>query len=258
MADIHETAIVGSGADIGKGVTVGPFSYIEDGSVIGDGSIIGPRVSILRHTTLGPCCEVHSGAVLGDTPQDTGFEGGESFLTVGANCTIREGVTLHRGTREGSATEIGDKCFLMAFSHCAHNVRLGKGVIVANGALLGGYVEVGDGAFISGNCLIHQFVKIGRLVMLGGGCGVSKDAPPFCLLAPMQINTVAGLNLVGLKRAGVSPAERKDIKAAFRTLYRSGLNAGDAERAIRESFPDGPVREMADFIERSERGICSM
>ncbi len=255
-AMIHESAVIEDGAEIGRNVRVGPFTHIEAGTRVGDGCVIGPNVTIMQHTSLGADCRVHAGAVLGDVPQDTGFEGGDSFVRIGAGCLIREGVTIHRGTKTGTATEIGEGCFLMAFSHCAHNVRLGTGVIMANGALLGGHVEVGDRAFISGNCMVHQFVKVGRVAMLGGGCGASKDVPPFCTLRPMVLNSVAGLNIVGMRRAGLSPEERKEIKEAFKILYRSGLNVSDAKDKIRATLASGPALEIAEFIEHSGRGIC--
>ena len=253
---IHETAVVDDDAVIGQNVRIGPFAHIEAGTTIGDGCVIGPHVVVKRFTSLGSECQVHAGAVLGDIPQDTGFENGESFVRIGPKCLIREGVTVHRGTKTGTATEIGEGCFLMAFSHCAHNVRLGRQVIMANGALLGGYVEVGDRAFISGHCMVHQFVKIGRVAMLGGGCGASKDVPPFFTLRPMVLNTVAGLNVVGMRRAGLSPDERKEIKEAFKILYRSGLNVSEARDRIRKALTSAPALEIAEFIERSSRGIC--
>ena len=253
---IHKTAVIDAGAELGRDVTVGPFSYIEADVRVGDGCVIGPHVSILRYTSLGANCRVHAGAVLGDLPQDTAFKQCESWARIGANCLIREGVTIHRGTKPGTVTEIGDDCFLMAFSHFAHNVRLGKGVIVANGALLGGYVEVGGRAFISGNCLIHQFVKVGRLAMLGGGSAASKDVPPFCTLRTLSLNTVAGLNVVGMRRANLSPEEREEIKRAFKILYKSGLNVSQSVEKIRETFTSGPALEFCAFIEESKRGIC--
>jgi UDP-N-acetylglucosamine acyltransferase len=255
---IHKTAVVDPAARIGRDVTVGPFAVIEEDVVIGDGCSIGPHACILRYTSLGNNCEVHAGAVLGDLPQDVDFEPCESRLRIGSNCLIREGVTLHRGTRPGSATEIGDGCFLMAFSHCAHNVRLGNRVVLANGCLLGGYARVDDGAFISGNCLVHQFVRVGRLVIMGGGSGVSKDVPPFCMVRPITVNTVIGLNVVGLRRAGLKPAERKEIKAAFDILYRSGLTVSEAVERLGREFAGGPPLEIRDFARDSERGICGL
>jgi UDP-N-acetylglucosamine acyltransferase len=255
---IHETAVIASGAELGEDVSVGPFTYIEDGVQVGDGCRIGPHVTIMRHTTLGSGCEVHAGAVLGDTPQDTAFADTKSFVKIGSDCIIREGVTVHRGTEEGTATEIGDGCFLMGFSHFAHNVKLEPGVIIANGALLSGYVTVGEKAFVSGNVIIHQFVRIGKLVMMGGLSAVSKDVPPFCMAKPTGLNTVGGLNVVGMRRAGMDRDERNEVKQAFKIVYRSDLNVKQAVEKIRESFDSGPVLEFVEFIEASERGICGM
>ena len=255
---VHEKAVVDDGVDLGRDVSVGPMSYIQEGVTIGDGCVIGPHVTILRHTTLGSGCNVHAGAVLGGDPQDLAFKGGESFVRIGAGCTIREGVTIHRGTTEGSATETGDNCFLMAFSHLAHNVKLGNGVVVTNGALLGGYVEVGDKAFLSANCMIHQFVKVGRLVMFSAGASATKDVPPFVMLDHLSFNSIVGLNVVGLRRAGIPPGERSEIKRAFKLLYRSRLNISQAVERIRESFESGPAMEFCSFIENSERGVCGI
>jgi UDP-N-acetylglucosamine acyltransferase len=144
----------------------------------------------------------------------------------------------------------------MATAHVGHNCKLGNRVIIANGTMLGGYVEIGDHAFISGAVTIHQFVKIGRLVMVGGAAGLSKDVPPFCLAQSMGRNVVAGLNIVGLKRAGFSPEERKHVKEAFKTLYQSGMNVSQAVKHMKGLFSQGPASEIAAFVELSHRGIC--
>lgn len=254
---IHRTAVVESGAELGVDVAVGPFAFIEAGARVGDGCVIGPHVTVLRYASLGSKCQVHDGAVLGDLPQDLGFTGGDSKVVIGSGCVIREGVTIHRGTKPGTVTEIGDNCFLMSNSHYAHNVKLGKNVIVVSNALLAGYVEAGDRAFISGNCVVHQFVRIGRQAMLGGASGVSKDLPPFCTTKPMTVNTILGLNVVGMRRSGLGPEDRSAVKEAFRILYRSGLNVSQALAQMKAKFASGPAAEFAAFIEASKRGICA-
>mgnify|MGYP000697206731 CR=1 FL=1 len=253
---IHSTAVVESGAELGQNVEVGPFAFIQAGARIGDDCVIGPHVVILGSVFLGRGCRIHTGAVIGDEPQDLSFKGGVSWVRIGDGCVIREGVTIHRGTKEGTGTEIGDECYLMAFSHFAHNVKLGRKVIVANNAVLGGYVEVGERCFISAHCPVHQFVRIGRLAMLGGASGISKDVPPFCTTRPMAVNEILGLNVVGMRRAGIGPEDRAAIKRAFILLYRSGLNVSQAVERIRATFTSGPALEFCDFIAGSRRGIC--
>lgn len=254
---IHETAIVEKGATLGKDVEVGPFACIMDGARIGDGCRIGPRATIFGTVSMDSGCAVHAGAILGDTPQDLGFKEGASYVKIGKDCVIREGVTIHRGTEEETTTVVGEACFLMAFSHLAHNVVLADHVIMANGAVLGGYVEVGERTFISGIVGVHQFVKVGRLAMLGGGAIATKDVPPFCMLKNAEHNTVIGLNVVGMRRAGMSYEERKAVQRAFKVLFLSGFNASQAKDRLAELFTDGPASEFAGFIENSTRGLCS-
>ncbi len=256
MTNIHSTAVVHPGAELGNNVTVGPYAVIDDQVRIGDNTVIGPHVSICRFTTLGQECSIHAQAVLGDWPQDIAFNPEEeSYLRIGSNCRIREGVTIHRGTKPGTATEVGQHCFLMVNCHLAHNVKLGDYVVVVNGALLGGYVEAGERAFISGNCLIHQFCRIGKLAILAGGSAINKDVPPFCKTG-WGTNKIVGLNVVGLKRAGIGPDDRLIIKRAFAILYKSGLNVSQALERIKRECSSGLAREFCAFIEASQRGIC--
>ena len=253
---IHKTAEIDPGAELGEGVTVGPFSVIEKDVKVGDGCTIGPHVTVLPYTSIGPRCEIHAGAVLGDVPQDLGFEPAETYVEIGESCIIREGVTIHRGTKPGTRTHIGPRCFLMAFSHFAHNVELGERVIVANGALLAGYVVVGDGAFISGNAAVHQFCRVGRLAMLGGGAAASKDVPPFCMLRPAELNGIVGTNVVGMRRAGMDAAQRRAVQQAFKILFRSGLSIPQARARIVAEIAEPVAGEFAGFIDASQRGIC--
>lgn len=256
---IHPTALVHPNAKIGCDVTVGPQAIIEEHVEIGDGCVIGPRASVLSFTTLGAGCRLHTGAVLGDIPQDLGFKGERSFLRVGSGCIFREYVTVHRGTGEGTETVIGNHCFIMGGVHLAHNVHLGNHVIIANATLLAGHVQVGDRAFISGAVVVHQFVRIGRVAMLGGACAVGQDVPPFCTVEPMQGNLLSGLNVVGMKRAGLTLEQRAEVKEAFRILYRSEWTVSEAVARIREHFQEGsPAREMAEFVAASKRGICKL
>ncbi len=253
---IHPTAILDPGAEIGSDVNIGPFAVISNHVRIGDNTTIGPHAVIHSFTTVGASCAIHAHAVLGDLPQDLAFKNEPSSVIIGAHCVIREGVTIHRGTKPDTETIVSDHCFLMANSHLAHNVKLGKRVIVVNGALLAGYVEVGDMAFISGNCVIHQFVKIGRLAMLGGGCAIGKDVPPYCTTRSGGVNDIIGLNIVGMRRAGITAPERLEIKRAFKTLYRSGLNFPEAVAAIKREQKSPHALEFCAFIEDSDRGIC--
>lgn len=253
---IHPTAIIDGSARIGSGVRIGPGVVIAADVVLGDGCDIGPQVVIHSYTSLGAGCRVHAGAVIGDTPQDLAFRESKSFVRMGARCVLREGVTIHRGTKEGTETVVGDDCYLMANSHLAHNVRLGHRVILANGVLLGGYVDVGDGAFISGNAVVHQFCRIGRLAMIGGLSAVSKDVPPFCMTRSGSLNTIVGLNIVGLRRNGFAPDQRRAVRRCFDLLFREGLNVGQALEKLAASPADPIAAEWACFIAGAKRGIC--
>lgn len=255
--NIHPSAHLDSAAQLGQHISIGPGAVIAAGAVIGDGCVIGPHAVIHGYTTLGAGTVVHAGAIIGDTPQDLAFKRDVvSYVRIGARCVLRENLTIHRGTKEGSATVLGDDCYVMANSHLAHNVNLGNRVIVVSGALLAGYVEVGDGAFISGNAVVHQFCRIGRLAIVGGLSGISKDVPPFCMTRSGTINTVIGLNIIGLRRAGFSTDQRKTLRQAFNTLYRSGLNISQAVAALRSQANDPLFTELADFISQARRGIC--
>ena len=253
---VHPTAVIEDGAELGANVTVGACAYIEKGAQLEDGCVVGPHAVIYGSTTLGEGCRVHAGAVLGDVPQDLAFEGGESRVRIGARCVIREGVTIHRGTKTDTTTTVGDDCFLMAYSHLGHNVELGNRVIVVNNAMLGGYVVVEDGAFISGKVGVHQFCRVGRLAMLGGNSIATKDVPPFAMTRTAALNEVVGLNVVGMRRAGMTAEERQAVKRAFETIYRSGLNVSQAIASLREEGVEGPAAEFITFIEASKRGIC--
>ncbi len=251
---IHPSAVVEEGAVLGDGVCVGPFCYVEGTAVLGEGTELVSHVAVLGHSTIGRECRLHPGAVVGDLPQDVAYEGAESYVRIGDRSSLREGVTVHRGTVEGSSTVVGDDCMLMANSHLAHNARIGDGVMLANGVLLGGHVEVGDRVFIGGNVGVHQFCRIGRLAMISGMTAVKRDIPPFCMTRELTTK-VMSLNSVGLRRAGVSSADRLGLKRAFRLLYRSGLNLPSALERIEAEVESPLALELVEFARASKRGI---
>jgi UDP-N-acetylglucosamine acyltransferase len=253
---IHPAAIIEPGAKLGRDVEIGPFSYICNDVEIGDNCRLANHVTVLPHTTIGANCRIHSNAVLGDLPQDIAFQDEVSYVVIGNDCQIREGVTVHRGTKANTITKVGEGCLLMANSHIAHNVQLGDRVIVANGALIAGYAQVGDRAFISGNCLVHQFARIGQYVMMAGGSATFRDVPPFCMTRNQSSNSVMGLNTIGLRRAGIGSTDRLELKRAFKVIYKSNLLIGEAIIRLEEDFDNPRVAEMLAFIKASERGIC--
>ena len=251
---ISELAIIGKKAKIGEGVEIGPFAIIEDGVELGPKVKIGSHAHILAGTTIGEGTIVHMGAVIGNTPQDLAFENKPTFVRIGKRNVIREYVTIHRGTKEGSTTVIGDDCYLMAVSHVGHNCEIGNKVIIANGALLAGYITVEDMAFISGNVVVHQFCRIGKLSMIGGFTGINKDVPPFMLARGPSV--VRSINIVGLRRAKISRETIADLKEAFKLIYMSDLNISAALEKIKALERSPELDHLIKFIETSKRGIC--
>lgn len=249
---IHPTAIIHPDAQLGTDVTVGPYAIIEGAARIGDRCVIQAHAVIGAHVTMGEDNVIGYGAIIGGEPQDFAFRPEiRSEVRIGKANKIREYATIHRGTAEGTATVVGDQCFLMAGAHLAHNVALGDHVILANNALLGGYVQVGDRVFIGGGCVFHQHIRIGRLAICQGGSAFSKDIPPFVIAA--GANAAAGLNVVGLRRAGLSPAQRAEIKEAFGLLYRSGLNVSQSLAAARDRVWAEEGRAFWDFVAAAKK-----
>ncbi len=253
---IHPTAVIDPKANLGTGITVGPLAVIEAGAVLGDGCTVHAHAFVGSHVTMGKNCTVGHGAVLGGDPQDFAFKPQvRSRVVIGDGTKIHECVTIHRGTVDGSETVVGESCFLMGGAHLAHNVRLGSGVIIANNALLAGHVHVADRVFIGGGCVFHQHIRIGRLAICQGASAFSKDIPPFVIAA--ERNGVAGLNVVGLRRAGLGAEERAEIKRAFALLYRSGKNATQAIAAARAEKWNEVGREFWDFASAAKKkGLC--
>jgi len=255
---IHPTAIIHPGAQIAADAEVGPYVCIEGPAEIGSRCILHAHAILVGTVRLGPDNRIGYGAVIGAPSQHLSFppdHPGE--VVIGSGNTIRELCTLHRSTVGGGATRIGDHNYLMAGTHLAHDVRLGSHVTIANSALLGGHVEVADRVFIGGGCVFHQHVRVGRLAIAQGASAFSKDIPPFTLAA--ERNTVAGLNAVGLRRAGMNTTQRQEIKNAFKLLYRSGLNTAQALSGAEELDWGPDAREFFEFVRAArKRGICDL
>jgi UDP-N-acetylglucosamine acyltransferase len=203
---------------------------------------------------LGPGNQVGVGAVLGGEPQDYAFKGTMSLVELGARNRIGEYVTIHRATKEGGATRIGDDNFLMGGVHVGHDTTIGNHAILANNTLLGGHVQVGDRAFLGGGTVAHQFVRVGTLAITRGGTRLSQDVPPYFMA--VEINTVSGLNRVGLRRAGFSHETRRTLQTAYKLIYRSQLNVSQAVEELRKRFHQPEITVLLDFIAGSKRGIC--
>jgi len=250
---IHPSAIIDPAAELGREVTVGPGAIIEAGCVIGDGCEIRAHAVITGRTIMGPLNQIGYGAIIGAEPQDYAFKG-SSRVEIGARNRIREYVTIHRATKEGGATRLGDDNFLMGGVHLGHDVEIGDHSVLANNTLLSGYVKVGDRVFLGGATLLHQFVRIGSFAITRGGTRLGKDVPPYFMA--VATNQVSGINRLGLRRAGFSHETRKTIRAAYDLIYRSQLNVGQAVEELRAKFPQPEIALLLDFIASSKRGIC--
>jgi UDP-N-acetylglucosamine acyltransferase len=253
---IHPTALVDPDAQIGADVEIGPFSVVGPQAVIGNNTIVQSHVVIEGNVTIGTGNFIGHGAVIGAAPQDLSFSRErKTKVEIGDDNVIREYSTIHRGSPEGSATNIGDKNFLMTGAHVGHNCALGNNVVIANNCLLAGHVRVDDQAFLGGGSTFHQHMHVGRLVMVQGSSAFGKDLPPFVVAA--ERNSVFGINVIGLKRAGFSAQDRDEIKAAFKLLYLNGLNISQAlEKAAATEF-GAAAREFLDFVANAKkRGIC--
>jgi UDP-N-acetylglucosamine acyltransferase len=234
---------------------VGPYTVIDEGVEVGPECVIGPHVYLTGLTAIGAQNRFYAGCVIGEAPQDLKYTGEPTRLRIGDHNVFREHVTVHRSNKSAEETVIGSRNFLMAHSHVAHNCRLGDEVILANGVLLAGHVTLHDGAFLSGNCLVHQFVRVGTLALMQGGSAISVDLPPYTVACGG--NTLCGLNTVGLRRAGLAPAARLELKQLYHALFRGGRNLRAAAAAARKQFSSAPARTMLDFIAASTRGVCS-
>jgi len=253
---IHPLAVVSPEATIAPSVQIGPFCVVESGANIGPGCIIESRVVVKEHTSLGANNRVFEGAVLGGLPQHVHVPEKPGRVTIGSGNTIRENVTVHRALVPDHATTIGDNCMLMVNAHVAHDCHLGNNVIVTNNAMLAGHVRVDDRAYISGAAGVHQFCRIGVLAMVGGQAHLVQDVPPYVTVDGLS-SLVVGLNKVGLRRAGYSPAAIQELMAAYRVIYRGGLRWADILEQLRTRFPTGPAALFYEFLSTTARGIVS-
>ena len=254
---IHPTAVVDPGAEIDSNVEIGPFTVIAGDVQIHSGAIIGSHVTIDRYTTVGSDCHIFHHAAIGAVPQDLKFKGEKSIVKIGRGTTIREFVTIHRGTELGGGiTEIGEENFLMAYTHVAHDCFTGRKVIFANAATLAGHIRVGDCAILGAFVAVHQFVRIGDHAYLGGMTAVTKDIPPYVLASGTPRARLYGLNAVGLKRHNFSKETMLALKKTYRILFRLGLTLNEGiERVTAEVDQIPEVISFIKFVKSSERGI---
>ena len=256
--NISPLACVSENALIGKDVKIGPFVTIDENVVIGDGTIIDSNAVIHSGARIGNNCHIHSGAVVSDIPQDLKFKGEDSVAIIGDNTSIREFVTIHRGTASKGKTVIGNNCLIMAYCHVAHDCELGNNVIMSNQVQLAGEVVVGDYAVLGGGALVHQFTHIGKHVMLQGGSLVNKDLPPYIMAGRYPIS-YEGVNSVGLHRRGFTEEQITKIQKVYRVLYLSRLNNTEALAKVIAEIPQSPERdEIVNFVKASKRGIVRM
>ncbi|MGH7934718.1 MAG: acyl-ACP--UDP-N-acetylglucosamine O-acyltransferase [Candidatus Binataceae bacterium] len=254
-ARVHPSAIVEADVDLGPEVDVGPFCMLQGRIRIGAGTRLIGHVTIFGDTEIGASNVVHPNAVIGDEPQDLAYSGGPRAVRIGDRNVFREGVTIHRGSEHGAVTTIGDGNFFMQNAHAAHDCRIGSSTVIAGGALLAGWVEVGDHALVSGNCVVHQHVRIGRLAMMRGLSRTSRDVPPFCIMD--LTHTLRGINVVGLRRAGISAGAIRALRDAFTELFGRRRNLKVAIERLMETAALCPeVAEMVDFIRHSKRGVA--
>ena len=254
-ARIHPAAVIEDGAEIGADVEIGPFAVIGAGAKIGDGCKIFGHAMISGFTTLGPGVEVHPFAHIGGKTQDLKFDGGRTYVEIGARTVLREYVTVNCGTRDGEVTKVGADCLLMAYCHVAHGCVIGDRVIVSNGTQFAGEVVVEENATISGLCAVHQFCRIGCHSMVGASSLVTQDVPPYMTLAGNPIST-HGPNLIGLKRRGFSDQSLSALRDAYKTLFRSGKNVSDAILEIESAGePCAEVARLIAFFKATKRGV---
>lgn len=252
---IHPQTYIHPDAKIGANVKIDPFSVIHQNVEIGAGTWIGSNVTIMEGARIGENCRIFPGAVIAGIPQDLKYEGEETTVIIGNNTTLREFVTINKGSKDKWTTKVGDNCLIMAYSHIAHDCVIGNNCIMSNNTQMAGHVTLGDHSILAGMCAVHQFVKIGQHAFVAGGSLVSKDVPPF-IKAGRSPLSYAGVNSVGLKRRGFSVDKINHILDIYRNIFNKGLNTTQALNFIEEELAATDERdEIVSFIRESERGI---
>lgn len=253
---IHQTAIVDPAAQIDENVTIGPFTLVGKNTRIGSGTVIGAHAVIDPYVIIGPDCQIFQYASIGAPPQSLKFHGEETWVKIGRGSIIREFVTIHRGTSFGGGlTELGEESFLMAYTHVAHDCKIGRNVVMANNATLAGHITIGDHATIGGLVAIHQFVRIGDYAFVGGKSAVVKDVPPY-VIASGDRATLHGLNTVGLKRHGFSQETLLQLKKTYRIVFRIGITLNEAIERVKAEVEQIPeVVSFIEFLQASSRGV---
>lgn len=255
MSDIHHTAIIEKGAELGKNVKVGPYAVIGPNVRLHDDVVIKASVILDGHTTVGQGTTIWPHAVIGTKTQDLKFRGEKTYVEIGNRCEIREFATINSSCGEGTIVKVGDHCLVMAYCHIAHNCTLGNRVIMVNNASLAGHVTIEDCAIIGGLSAVHQFSRIGAYAMVGGMSRITQDVPPYTIGAGSPYR-LGGLNIVGLKRHGIPLATRKALAQAFRFVYRSGLPLKEALMMIEQQLePLAEVKNWLDFCYSTKRGL---
>lgn len=252
---ISPLANVSPKAQLGKNVVVSPFATIEDKVIIGDNTWIGPNAVIMNYTRIGNNCKIFPGAVIGAEPQDLKFKGEESTVEIGNNTTIREFVTIHRGTLDKMTTKVGNNCLIMAYVHIAHDCIVGNNVIIANSVGLSGHINIEDYAVIEGMSAAQQFITIGKHSFIAGASLIRKSVPPYvrCAREPLQY---IGVNTIGLTRRGFTPEQIKQIEDIYRIIYVRGYNLQTALEIVEKEIPDSIFKtEILEFIRNQKDGV---
>ena len=252
---IHPTAIVASDARLGEDIDIGPWAVVGEDCTIGDRCAIAARATLERHVRLASNVKIGIGSVIGGDPQDLKFRGELTTVEIGENSVVREYSTINRGTSQSMKTTVGRDSFIMSYVHLAHDCHIGDGVILANGVQLAGHVTVEERAIVSGLTAVHQFVRIGSYSFIGGASRVAKDIPPYLKAVGNPVR-LYGLNSVGLQRHNFDAAVIRELKRAYRLLFRSELNVSQAlERAEAELEKLPEVKRFLAFVDSSQRGV---